>query len=89
MPDIFPADIGGDVVNCVSREDAEGVEKAGDILDRPDSGPYPPVLIEYLASLLRWYGRHRASRTLEARHLTQCCSLPSVEPTINMAARTI
>ena len=78
MPEIFPADIGGDVVNCVSQEDAEGVGRAGDILDRPGSGPYPPVLIDYLASLLRWYGRHRASRTLEERHLTQRDTLPFI-----------
>jgi len=65
----FPANIGGDVVYCVSREDAEGIRKAGDILDDLDGLPYPHELIEYLISLLRWYGRHRASRTLEERFL--------------------
>ena len=69
----FPADIGGYVVNCVTREDADGIQRAGDILDQQDEGPHPSALIEYLSSLLRWYGRHRASRTIEVRHLVKDC----------------
>jgi len=65
----FPADIGGDVINCANREDAEGINKTGDILDDLDGGPYAKKLIAHLATLLRQYGRHRASDTLEVRHL--------------------
>jgi len=66
----FPVNLGGDIVACRSFEDAEAIRRAAEILDRLDGESYPQPLIEYLSSLLRWYGRHRASRTLEQRHAT-------------------
>lgn len=68
-PESFPAVLGGDVIHCVSAEDANGVTRADEILATLTGGPYPRELIEYLSHLLGWYGRHRARLTLEKRHL--------------------
>lgn len=68
-PESFPAILGGDVVNCVTAEDVNGITQADEILATLTGGPYPRELIEYLSQLLGWYGRHRARRTIEQRHL--------------------
>jgi hypothetical protein len=68
-PETFPATLGGDVVRCLSPEDAAAIKRADQILGSPGGGPYPRQLIVYLASMLRWYGRHRAAEKLEERHL--------------------
>ncbi|WP_428304371.1 hypothetical protein [Lacipirellula sp.] len=67
----FTAELGGDTIQCRSQEDADGIRQAAEYLSRVDAGPYPRASIEYLSSLLRWYGRNRASRILESRHLPQ------------------
>jgi hypothetical protein len=65
----YPATLGGDTIYCLSWEDAEGINQAGHLLDQTQATSYPRPVIEYLAWLLRSYGRHRASRTLEERYL--------------------
>ena len=63
--ELFQVDLGGDVVYCLSFEDAEAISRAAGILDRLDGNPYPRSLVENFSPLLRWYGRHRASRTFD------------------------
>ena len=73
----FPVNLGGDIIACRSFEDAEAIRRAAEILDRLDGETYPQPLIEYLSALLRWYGRQRASRTLEGRHAASPVALPA------------
>ena len=67
-PRFYPADLGGDTVNCDSMQDAEIVSRAGLILDGAEPGPFEPSVLHQLADILNKYRKVRAARILLDRY---------------------
>jgi hypothetical protein len=59
--------LGGQIVQCASREDVEAVKAAADILARVDRTPHSQEQITQITSVLKRLGHHRAARTLVQR----------------------